>query len=158
MTSTALAAQKKLDEADIAILVIDPAELDDRQNRRLMETLANLGKPAVILINKYDLLTDAEIDLAEERITAYQKQFWNFPYLFVSAETGYHCHKILPEVLRLMNNIPEAPSTPQLNQLLKKVTRNAILQSHNVKFNYVTMDKSKRKVLLFETKKVFPQI
>ena len=61
------------------LLVFDCLQIQNKQNRRLLELLESAGKPTIVLVNKIDQATEAEFDL-EQRITEYQNQFWPFQF------------------------------------------------------------------------------
>ena len=53
-------ALRAVDEADIALLVIDATEGVTAQDQRLAERVDAAGCPIVVLLNKWELLDDAE--------------------------------------------------------------------------------------------------
>lgn len=148
--------KQSVNEADIALLVFDCLQIQNKQNRRLLELLESAGKPTIVLINKIDQVTEADYDLAKQRITEYQNQFWPFPVVFISALTAKNCNKILPAITNLMQSLPAPPSTPKLNQHLKDVLKNPIVQSHNIKLNYAVMDSKGKNIIVFGNKKSIP--
>ncbi len=53
-------ALRAVDDADVALLVIDATEGVTSQDQRLAERIDAAGCPIVVLLNKWDLLDDAE--------------------------------------------------------------------------------------------------
>ncbi len=53
-------ALRAIDDADVALLVIDATEGVTSQDQRLAERIDAAGCPVVVLLNKWDLLADAE--------------------------------------------------------------------------------------------------
>ena len=53
-------ALRAVDDADVALLVIDATEGVTSQDQRLAERIDAAGCPVVVLLNKWDLLTDAD--------------------------------------------------------------------------------------------------
>ena len=89
-------ALQTIDEADVALLVIDATEGVTGQDQRLAERIEAAGCPIVVLLNKWETL-DPE---ARERIESSVAQRLYFlgdsPVLRVSALTGKGVHRLLP--------------------------------------------------------------
>src|SRR4029079_18791332 len=90
-------ALQAVDRADAALLVIDAHEGVSHQDQRLAERVDAAGTAIVIVLNKWDLLTDAEqrrdvlVDVADRlAFLAYA------PILKVSATTGKNLRHVLP--------------------------------------------------------------
>jgi GTPase len=149
-------AKSSISEANLALLVVDCVQIQNKQNRRLLELLESSGKPTIVLVNKIDQVSEEEFDLASQRISEYQNQFWTFPVIYISALTGKNCNRILSGITSLVESIPDPPGTPKLNQYLRDVLKNPILQSHNIKLNYAVMDKDGKKIIVFGNKKTIP--
>ena len=54
-------ALRSIDDADVALLVIDATDGVTSQDQRLAERIDAAGCPVVVLLNKWDLLDDAEV-------------------------------------------------------------------------------------------------
>ena len=90
-------ALRAIDDADIALLVIDATEGVTGQDQRLAERVDASGCPIVVMLNKWELIDDAEQRLV---IQADVKRKLNFigeaPILKISALTGKGVHKLRP--------------------------------------------------------------
>ena len=90
-------ALRAIDDADIALLVIDATEGVTGQDQRLAERVDASGCPIVVMLNKWELLTDPDdraIRLAElSRRLAF---IGDAPVLKISALTGKGVHRLRP--------------------------------------------------------------
>jgi GTP-binding protein len=90
-------ALRAVDGSDIALFVIDATQGITAQDQRLAERIDAAGCPIVIMLNKWELIEDAE---ERERIDLEVKRKLYFvddaPVLKVSALTGKGVHKLRP--------------------------------------------------------------
>ena len=112
-------ALRALDRADVALLVLDASEGVTHQDQRLAERIDASGSPAVILLNKWDLLgTEGRLEVSEA--VADRLAFLGYaPVLRVSAKTGRGVHRLLPAVQEAMNAYHRRIPTGRLNDGLR---------------------------------------
>jgi GTPase len=112
-------ALRSVDDADVALLVIDATEGITSQDQRLAERIDAAGCPVVVLLNKWDLLPDAE---AREGVTAQLVHRLHFigdaPVLKVSAKTGKGVHKLLPVLADAIERYHRRVPTRDVNRVL----------------------------------------
>src|SRR5262249_57128157 len=90
-------ALRSVDEADVALLVIDATEGVTSQDQRLAERIDAARCPVVVLLNKWDLLTDPDDRTDMLGQMARKLHFiGDAPVLRVSALTGRGVHKPPP--------------------------------------------------------------
>jgi GTP-binding protein len=111
-------ALRAVDEADVALLVIDATEGVTHQDQRLAERIDGAGSPVVVLLNKWEL-TDAEQRIDVLAQMADRLHFLGeAPVLKISALTGKGVHRLLPalgtSVERYRTRIP----TRKVNEVL----------------------------------------
>lgn len=113
-----LRSERALESADVAVLVVDPFELGDHELR-----IANLslegGKPVVLAINKWDLVSDAELTEYEEKIEQMLGHIAFAPKVYTSALNDYGLHELLATVVRVYDTARTRVSTAQLNGWLE---------------------------------------
>ncbi|MEO5837970.1 MAG: ribosome biogenesis GTPase Der [Acidimicrobiales bacterium] len=113
-----LRALRSIDEADIALLVIDVTQGVTGQDQRLAERIDGAGCPMVVLLNKWELLD------AEERasITADLERKLYFigtaPVLKISALTGKGVQKLLPALSTSIDDYSIRVPTRQVNRVI----------------------------------------
>ncbi len=89
-------ALQAVDEADVALLVIDATEGVTGQDQRLAERIDAAGSPIVVLLNKWELLdADARADLRWQ-VSERLRFVGEAPVLPVSALSGKGVHKLFP--------------------------------------------------------------
>jgi GTP-binding protein len=114
-------ALQAIDRADAALLVIDATEGVTHQDQRLAERIDVAGSPVVIVLNKWDVVGDAE---QREQVTidvADRLAFLGYaPTLKVSAKTGLGVHKLLPAISAAIDAYHRRVPTRALNELIQQ--------------------------------------
>jgi GTP-binding protein len=130
-------ALQAIDRADAALLVIDAIEGVTHQDQRLAERIDAAGSPIVIVLNKWDLLGDAERRARTVADVEDRLGFLSYaPLLKVSARTGLGTHKLLPAIGEAVAAYRRRIPTRELNKVLA-----AAQQAHpapNAKILYAT--------------------
>jgi GTPase len=85
-----------IDRCDVAILVIDASDGISRQDLRIADEIAELGRSALVVLNKIDLLDAEELDLRRKELRRRLPHIAWAPMVEVSAKTGKGLKKILP--------------------------------------------------------------
>jgi len=114
-------ALESVDRADAALLVIDATDGVTHQDQRLAERVDAAGTAVVIVLNKWDLVTDADerarvlVDVAD------RLGFLGYaPVLKVSALTGKNAQRILPALRQAEEAYHARVPTAALNRLLQE--------------------------------------
>ncbi|MEX2536499.1 MAG: ribosome biogenesis GTPase Der [Trueperaceae bacterium] len=109
-----LRSEGALQSADVAILVVDPFELGDHELR-----LANLalegGKPVVVAVNKWDLVSDEKLREFEALIDTELGHISFAPKVYTSAINDYGLHELLATVIRVYDTARRRVTTGELN-------------------------------------------
>ncbi len=112
-------ALRSVDDADVALLVIDATEGVTSQDQRLAERVDAAGCPVVVLLNKWDLLPDAEAREVVTNQLAHRLHFiGDAPVLKVSAKTGKGVHKLLPVLADAIERYHRRVPTRDVNRVL----------------------------------------
>jgi GTP-binding protein len=112
-------ALRAVDEADIALLVIDATEGVTAQDQRLAERIDVAGCPVVVLLNKWELLDDAEGRLDVTDQIADKLYFvGDAPVLKISALTGKGVHKLAPVLQEAIEKYHKRVPTRDVNKVL----------------------------------------
>jgi GTP-binding protein len=114
-----LRAREVLNQADVALLMVDGQRGATHQEQRLAEELVESGVGLVLLLNKWDQLEE-EQRLHTEDSVADRLAFVGWaPVLRMSAKTGARMHR-LPKAVRLvLENRRRRIPTPELNRLIR---------------------------------------
>ncbi|MDP2918847.1 MAG: ribosome biogenesis GTPase Der [Dehalococcoidia bacterium] len=91
-----LRALRAIDRCDVALLVLDATELVTAQDMHVAGYIQQAEKGIVLVVNKWDLVTDKNTAHWEETLRANLKFVVYAPVMFVSAKTGQGIEDILP--------------------------------------------------------------
>lgn len=110
-----------LDEADVAVLIIDATEPAVAVDQRLAGRVAEAGKGLIIAVNKWDLVESTDENRAWfERRIAKQFQFaWWAPLIFISAKTGLNTNQLLELAAQIYQRRQLQIDTPALNHIIR---------------------------------------
>jgi GTP-binding protein len=112
-------ALRSIDDADIALLVIDALEGVTGQDQRLAERVDAAGCPIVVVLNKWELLDDAE---RREVVIAETRRKLGFlgdpPVLRISALTGRGVHRLRPILSEAIGQYHRRIPTRSVNDVL----------------------------------------
>jgi GTP-binding protein len=112
-------ALRAIDKADIALLVIDATDGVTSQDQRLAERVDAAGCPIVVMLNKWDLLDDAD---QRERIQNELRRKLYFvgdaPVLKISALSGKGVHKLRPVLQEAVQQYHRRVPTRDVNRVI----------------------------------------
>jgi GTP-binding protein len=110
---------RAVDAADVAVLVIDATEGVTSQDQRLAERIDAAGCPVVVLLNKWELLDEADRRAEVSSQLARRLHFiGDAPVLKVSALTGRGVHKLLPVLNDAITRYHRRVPTREVNQVM----------------------------------------
>ncbi len=119
-----LRSLRAIRRADVALLLTDATEPFTSQDTHIGGIIADETKGAVLLVNKWDLVTkdpDVLRRFQPEAQRAFRFMPW-MPTLFVSALTGQRVNRILDTVLAVARERERRIPTGQLNELISRAT------------------------------------
>ena len=112
-------ALRSIDAADVALLLIDATGGVTHQDQRLAERIDAAGCPVVVLLNKWELVDDAD---ERSDITAELARKLHFvgdaPVLKISALTGKGVHKLLPILADAIERYHRRVPTRDVNRVI----------------------------------------
>jgi GTP-binding protein len=112
-------ALRAIDDADIALLVLDAREGVTGQDQRLAERVDASGCPIVIMLNKWDLVDDAEKRLEVQSEVRRKLSFLgDAPMLKISALSGKGVHKLRPELQEAITQYHRRVPTRDVNKVI----------------------------------------
>jgi GTP-binding protein len=153
-------SRKHLEEADIALLMIDATEGVSSLDATIAGYAHESGRSIIILVNKWDLVTTGKKRaISQARAARIQDtkrpndqnvylqrlrgalKFLNYaPVLFISASTGKNVDKIFPLLLEVAAERYKRIGTGEMNRFLKTIDfdRASVPVSKRVKILYMT--------------------
>ncbi len=114
-------SRDQLERCDVAALVIDAREGATAEDARLASLIEESGRAALLVLNKKDLVSRADID---KRVASTREQlkFMSYaPVVLTSASTGAGVTAIPGEAARLLDEASRRISTGQLNKLFEEI-------------------------------------
>ncbi len=131
-------ALQAVDQADVALLIIDSTVGVTAQDQRLAERIDAAGSPVVVLLNKHELLTDAEArsDL-DWQIKERLRFIGEAPVLKISALTGKGVQKLMPALSLSIEDYHRRVPTRRVNEVIR-AAQQAQPGPHGVKVLYAT--------------------
>jgi GTP-binding protein len=112
-------ALQAVDKADVALLVVDATVGVTAQDQRLAERVDAAGCPIVVLLNKWDVLDDAERRAAVTREVERRLHFvGRAPMLKISALSGKGVHKLLPALSSSIDDYQKRVPTRKVNEVV----------------------------------------
>lgn len=112
-------ALRAVDDADIALLVIDATEGVTAQDQRLVERIDASGCPVVILLNKWELVPiGEEREYVETEVRRKLHFVDDAPVLKISALTGRGVHKLRPVLQETITQYHRRVPTRDVNRVI----------------------------------------
>ncbi len=113
-------ARKNIPLADVLCLVLDTTEFPARQDGTVASLALESGKPLVIVLNKWDLVREADVVMEEVERTLWRRlDFVNYaPVIPVSALSGKYVGRILDRAEEVFKNGQKMVSTALLNKFV----------------------------------------
>lgn len=109
---SSIRALHAIDRADVALLLIDAVEGIKAQDTHILGYIRDAYKGAILIVNKWDLVEDKDIDLWIEVLRERIKFMPYIEILFISARTGFGVEGILPVARRIydqrMRHLPSS--------------------------------------------------
>ena len=116
-----LYAERAIARAHICLLVVDASEGLTSEDRTIAGKVADAGRGAIVVFNKWDIVEEREKEAKERREDVMEDlpHLAFAPLVFVSALHGRGAHKILPLVDRVRERQTQHVATSKLNQFLQ---------------------------------------
>ncbi|GGL77237.1 GTPase Der [Deinococcus aerolatus] len=111
-------SQAAIARSDLIWLVVNADELGDHELK-----LANLaydsGKPVIVVVNKWDLIPDADLKSTEKDLNQKLHHISYAPRVYTSAINDYGIHDMLAEAMKLHDKWQSRVPTSELNRWLE---------------------------------------
>jgi len=114
-----LRSLKAIDRSDICILVIDSTTGIIEHDKHIVGMALEKGKGLIIVVNKWDVKNDLDINAYTKLIRA-EFQFLSYvPIVFLSAKTKMRLSTLMPEIIKVSENIKREINTSLLNDVIR---------------------------------------
>ena len=113
-----LRSLKAIDRSDICLVVINAEEGIKEHDKHIAGYAIERGKGLIFVVNKWDMVKDTTIQEFENLMRA-EFQFATYaPIVFLSALTKKRIHTLMPEILKVKENIKKEIKTSILNEVI----------------------------------------
>lgn len=112
---------RALDRCDVALLVVDASEEITRQDLRIAEEIAGLGRSAVVVLNKVDLLESGELRVRRADVARRLPHLDYAPVVEVSALADTGVDRVMPAVTPVLEARRLRVPTPLLNAVVAEL-------------------------------------
>lgn len=136
-------AYDAIERADVAVAVVDATEGITERDVKVVADVYNLGKPAVIAVNKWDLVQDK--NEAQKRLLADIEDKLRFIYkpsiVFLSAVSRKNIYNIFQHAQKLKSEMEKRIPTAKLNEVLEEAQirhQPPMIKNRRLKFYYMT--------------------
>ena len=113
-------ALQAIDRADIALLVLDATEPFVAQDLHIAGYIQQASKGVVIVVNKWDLITDKSTTEYNRYIRSRLKFMSYAPVLYTSAKLGQGTNKIMPTVRKIYDERLKRIPTAEVNSAIQQ--------------------------------------
>mgnify|MGYP000760518939 FL=1 len=109
---------KAIDRSDICLVVINAEEGIKEHDKHIAGYAIERGKGLIFVVNKWDTVKDKTIPEFEKEMRA-EFQFATYaPIVYLSALTKKRIHTLMPEIIKVGENIKREISTSLLNNII----------------------------------------
>ncbi|MBR3211351.1 MAG: ribosome biogenesis GTPase Der [Bacilli bacterium] len=110
---------KSIDRSDICLVVINAEEGITEHDKHIAGYAIERGKGLIFVVNKWDKIKDKTIPEFEKEMRA-EFQFAPYaPIVFLSALTKKRIHTLMPEIVKVNENIKREVKTSLLNEVIQ---------------------------------------
>jgi GTP-binding protein len=113
-------ALRSVDEADVALLVIDATEGITHQDQRLAERVDGAGCPIIVVLNKWELLDEEARQDVLYQMGRKMHFLGQSAVLRVSALSGRGVHRLLPALGEAISQYQTRVPTRKVNDLIRR--------------------------------------
>src|SRR5690606_4637184 len=114
-------SESALRRSDVGVLVVDPFEVGDHE-LRLANLALDWGKPVVVAVNKWDLVTDEQLEPMRAELDEKLAPVSFAPRVYPAAVTDFGLHELLATAIRLYDTAHKRVPTGELNAWLEAWT------------------------------------
>ncbi|MBX8466659.1 ribosome biogenesis GTPase Der [Deinococcus sp. RIT780] len=110
-------SQAAIGRSDLIWLVVNAGDLGDHE-LKLANIAYDSGKPVIVIVNKWDLVPDADLKSTEKDLNQKLHHISYAPRVYTSAINEYGIHEMLAEAMKLHEKWQSRIPTSELNRWL----------------------------------------
>lgn len=108
-----------IEQADVVLFVVDGTSGATHQEQRLAEEIADAGAGLVIVLNKWDVVTEEEREHTNDSVSDRLGFVGWAPVIRISARTGAKTHRLGPAIKAVAEARRNRIPTPELNRKVR---------------------------------------
>ena len=113
-------AMKAIERSNVCVVVINAEEGIVEHDKHIASYALEAGKPLVLVVNKWDTVTDKNNISEYTKLMRAEFQFLSYvPIVFLSAKTKKRIHTLMPEIKKVYNNSMREVKTSVLNDVIR---------------------------------------
>jgi GTP-binding protein len=113
-------ALQAIDEADVALLVLDATELLTSQDEHIAGYIQQAAKGVVLVVNKWDLAVNQDMVESNQNIRKRLKFLSYAPLVYTSAKFGEGVDRVLPEAFEVYQERQKRIPTTEVNNVVQQ--------------------------------------
>ena len=113
-------AERSIRRADVVLLFLDAAQRVSKVDKQLAEYILEQHKPAIFVVNKWDLMTPMPTGKMGDYIRATFPSLDFVPIAFITAKAGKNVHAVLNLAQNLHKQASARVGTGDLNRVLRQ--------------------------------------
>ena len=113
-------ALRAIDEADIALLVLDATELLIAQDKHIAGYIQAAAKGVVLIVNKWDLAGSKSVAEYNRHIRGELKFMTYAPVLYISAKLGQGVDRVIPQAFEVYQERSKRLPTTLVNKVVQQ--------------------------------------
>ena len=115
-----LRSMKAIERCNVCVLVINAEEGIIEHDKHIASYALEAGKPMVIVVNKWDTVSDKNDITSYVKLIRNEFQFLSYvPVVFLSAKTKKRIHTLMPEINKVYENSRKEIKTSILNDVIR---------------------------------------
>ncbi len=134
-------AERSIRRADVVLMFLDPRVRISKVDKQLANYILEQSKPAIFVVNKWDLMTPMPTSKFSSYIRAVFPNLDFLPIAFVTAKSGKNVHALLNLAQHLHKQASRRVGTGDLNRVLRQALENQpppMRQNRRPKIFYAT--------------------
>jgi GTP-binding protein len=113
-------ALRAIDEADVALLVLDATELLTAQDEHIAGYIQQAAKGVIIVVNKWDLAVKQDMNETNRYIGKKLKFLSYAPVVYTSARFGQGVDRVMPEAFQVYEERQKRIATTEVNNVVQE--------------------------------------
>jgi len=151
---SAVRTLKSIDRCDVAVVLLDATQGPEHQDLRIIETVVEHRRGAVIAVNKWDLIEkDDRTARSYEKALLEKLRIYDFiPITFISSLTRQRIYKVIELVRKVDEEQNKRISTSELNDVIGEDIKTIPPKSRSgkeIKIKYISQVRAKPPVFAF---------